>query len=85
MRCLSCQAELKAATTRVFRTLVVCLPCHALAESAEIDIRRRIKQAELHALQYLEQHILRGGLLTPEGSPDDLEAALPRLRPPKAD
>ena len=69
---MSCQRE---ATLKRFQKILVCESCSALAEKAEQEIIQRIEMSRAHAMNWLETHILKGGLLSggsgiPEGVPD---------------
>lgn len=64
MKCMSCrQADLVAGNTKFFGHVVVCLQCHALAEKAEAEINKHIEMAKQHAKNWLEHHVLSGGLV----------------------
>lgn len=61
MKCLSCQVELEKAVR--WRALILCSPCCTLAEKADADLKAVLRRSEEQALQWLEQHVMRGGLL----------------------
>lgn len=63
MKCMSCQNELKPGETKIFNTILLCTQCQALAEKAEREVTLHIERARQMAKNWLEQHILRGGLL----------------------
>ena len=64
MRCMSCKAvEMSAANTKIFGRILLCTQCNALAEKAMAEIKQRIAMAEQHAMNWLEQYVLGGGLL----------------------
>lgn len=63
MRCMSCREEMDPQATKIWHRIVVCSNCLALAEKAEADVMREINRAKQMAENWLEQHILRGGLL----------------------
>jgi hypothetical protein len=62
MRCMSCQTETK--DPKIFNEMFLCHQCHALAGSAEREITKYFDRAKLMAMNWLGQHILKGGLLT---------------------
>ncbi len=62
MRCMSCGAEM-GANARVWNKIVICPSCLELAEKAERDIEREIDRAKQMAMNWLQQHAMRGGLL----------------------
>lgn len=62
MKCLSCNTEM-GHDGKVFNTLLLCSPCYAMAEKAQAEIDVSISRARLLSAQWLEQHILKGGLL----------------------
>ncbi len=74
MRCLSCGAEMTSRAAKLFQgRILLCQSCQPLAEAASKQIEVTIRQAEIQAKDWLEQHILSGGLLRgaenpPEGS-----------------
>jgi len=75
MKCMSCrQADLVTGNTKFFGHIVVCLQCHALAEKAEAEINKNIEMAKQHAKNWLEHHVLSGGLVR-GGSGNDVQAA----------
>jgi hypothetical protein len=63
MRCLSCDKPLVQSDIKLFHKIVVCGGCNELAEKAEREIEARIEAAKQHSLNWLDQHILSGGLL----------------------
>lgn len=63
MRCLSCQQEVPSPDLKVRNKLLLCPSCDALAEKAELEIDREIERARQFTRNWLEQHILSGGLL----------------------
>ncbi len=62
MKCMSCSVTL-AGPSQIFGTLLVCTSCKALAEEARTNIFAKIDEAKKSALSWLEDYILRGGLL----------------------
>ena len=65
MECLSCSQPTEPASTTMFRgRILMCYGCNELAEKAQKELEVDIKKMELRALEWLEQHILNGGLLT---------------------
>jgi hypothetical protein len=63
MRCLSCQQETSQTQLKILNHLLLCGSCHALAEKAQLEIDRELERAKQMTQNWLEQHILRGGLL----------------------
>lgn len=62
MRCLGCpEAEPKEAK-KLWRKLMLCVEHHAMAEKAERELVIARDQAHERSLQWLEQHVMRGGL-----------------------
>ena len=92
MKCMSCQNELRPDGTKIFNKILVCSSCYALAEKAEREITQHIERAKVMSMNWLEQHILQGGLLR-GGSGDDaaqaaglqvrVQAEVPKLRSPE--
>lgn len=72
MRCLSCQRPLQSGEAARFGVLVVCKPCKELAEKASRDIEASFARARRHAQGWLEQHIMKGGLLTKGAAGEDV-------------
>lgn len=71
MRCLSCGVEMTSHTAKLFqgRVLLCSKTCLPLAEAASKQIEVTIRQAEAQAKDWLEQHILSGGLLRSAENP----------------
>ncbi len=63
MHCMSCKQEM-GMEGKIFQHLLVCPGCKELADKAEREITREIERAKGHALNWLEAHIMRGGLLS---------------------
>lgn len=63
MRCLSCQQECPSTQLQIFDKLLLCPSCSALAEKADTEIDREISRAREMTRNWLQQHIMRGGLL----------------------
>lgn len=63
MRCMSCSVEVGMADAKIFHKLFLCKSCYALAEKSEREIEREIERAKGQSLNWLTEHILRGGLL----------------------
>jgi hypothetical protein len=65
MNCLSCRAPTTSSTAVLWeKRVLLCPVCGALADKAKAELDAAHRRAEAQALQWLEQHILRGGLLT---------------------
>lgn len=62
MKCMSCGEEAGWAA-KVFQHLIVCANCKKMADRAAQEITREIDRAREQALNWLEQHVLEGGLL----------------------
>jgi hypothetical protein len=60
---MSCKQPLTTSNTKLFKRILLCSSCQALAEKAEREITQRIEMAKQHSMNWLEQHILKGGLL----------------------
>ena len=76
MKCLSCSSEIVGTKAHLFRGILVCFCCKELAESAAKDIQKALARAQAQANLWLEQHILKGGLVSAEFKVGD---ALPLL------
>lgn len=62
MNCLSCKTE--RGTTFVLGILL-CGSCGPVAEKTRLDMVREFDQAKATGMQWLQQHIMKGGLLDP--------------------
>lgn len=63
MRCASCTLTASGAELRRFNHLFLCVGCNELAVKAEREINETIERARQMATNWLEDHILKGGLL----------------------
>lgn len=63
MKCLSCHKELSTDNTKIWNRVLVCSSCYDLAEATQRKIDALLSQAKEEAHNWLEQHILKGGLL----------------------
>ena len=61
MHCMSCKQEM-GVSAKIFHKLLLCHGCHEMAEKSEREIVREIEMAKGHAMNWLTDHILRGGL-----------------------
>lgn len=61
MRCLGCVAP-SSDGKKIWRKMLLCGPCHALATKAEAELNRAAETAKERSLQWLEQHVMAGGL-----------------------
>lgn len=64
MRCLGCPEDKQHDGQRltVFHKLLLCAGCRAMATQAERELEKARDQAHQRSLQWLEQHIMSGGL-----------------------
>jgi hypothetical protein len=62
MKCMSCGQYAAGTDLKRFNHLFVCSFCHELAERAQREIDKVIDQARQGAANWLENHILGGGL-----------------------
>lgn len=62
MQCMSCKEEMGVGG-KIFHSLLICPGCNELALKAEVEIKREIERAKGHAMNWLTDHIMRGGLL----------------------
>lgn len=60
MQCMSCKV---ARGTTFFEHLLLCPSCNALAEKARSEIIASIERTKTLSMQWLEQHVMAGGLL----------------------
>lgn len=63
MKCMSCQTETSGANLKRFNHVFVCAPCYEMAEKAAREIDSTISRARTLAHNWLETHIVQGGLL----------------------
>jgi hypothetical protein len=64
MKCLSCRAEMQGPEAKLFKSkILICGPCHALAESAARDVDAAFHRARATADQMLLEHVMAGRLL----------------------
>lgn len=65
MKCLSCQRDTTTKDARLWdRRIVLCASCAELADKAKAELEAAHRRAEMQAMMFLDQHILRGALLT---------------------
>ena len=60
MECISCRSE---ARLSLWKRLLLCESCRALAEKADKEIDQRFAIAREGASKWLEEHIIEGKLL----------------------
>jgi hypothetical protein len=65
MKCLSCH---RFRGEEVVSKIVLCKACAPVAEKIEVDIDREIERAREVTKQWLQQYILKGGLLHDRGT-----------------
>ena len=79
MKCLSCGRPLTSKQAKLWqRRILLCVGCSDLADKAKAELDAAHRRAEAQAMMFLDQMILRGGLL--EGAP----VALPGFGKPHA-
>ncbi len=78
MDCMSCHKEM-GMNGKIFRHILICPSCKELADKAEREITREIEQAKEHALNWLETHIMRGGLLAGGSGVDEVARTTGRI------
>lgn len=77
MKCLSCKRDVASRTATLWQKRVfLCKACCDLADAAKAELDAAAARAALQSMMFLEQHILRGGLL--QGAPSQ---ALTTLSP----
>lgn len=64
MRCLGCPEDRQhdGQKLTLFHKLLLCSGCHAMATQAERQLEKARDQAHERSMQWLEQHIMKGGL-----------------------
>ncbi len=67
MKCLSCQKPLIHGEVKIFNHILLCVPCNEMAEKAQADVRRQLALVEKHVMNWLEDYILKGGLVRSDG------------------
>jgi hypothetical protein len=63
MKCMSCITPTTGAELKRFHHLFLCSGCASLASKAEQEINATIDRAREMANNWLEDHIVKGGLL----------------------
>jgi hypothetical protein len=63
MKCMSCRQEVQGPDLRRFNHLFLCAPCHEMADKADREIEQTFSRAREMSKNWLETHILQGGLL----------------------
>lgn len=61
---MSCYDEVSATGLRRWKHLFLCASCEQLASKAAAEIDQNFSRARAHAEVWLEQHVMRGGLLS---------------------
>lgn len=88
MRCMSCSTTKSG--SKIFGKLLVCSQCYELAQKSQKEIFDKIEAAKVMASNWLENHILSGGLLKGSdglpntGLPIHVQAAVQELQGRKA-
>lgn len=64
MQCLSCRRETTSKEAQLWKgKLLLCPGCAQLADKANMELEQAHRRAQEQAMMWLEQMILRGGLL----------------------
>jgi hypothetical protein len=78
MRCMSCQNPM-GRKPHLFQRLLICKTCKEMADKAEREIKAEIAKAEQHAMNWLAEHIMRGGLFAGESGNEQPAGAARRI------
>ncbi len=65
MICLSCKKDLAGGHALWNNRLLLCAGCVPKADRAQAELELALERARLQAAMFLEQFILRGGLVVP--------------------
>lgn len=63
MKCMSCNTETGGTNLKRFNHIFLCNSCYEMAEKAAREIESTISRARTLANNWLETHIVQGGLL----------------------